>query len=245
MYPTNFIGENLSDQECDTIALSRFKHTLFKDEAQRQQDCWFDYRFMHPILRTYLFAHYYQRAYKATYEKYIDIDSAHVIGLSRPQDPLDNRPSSKSPSRLRTPTCLIRARQIADELSIPYDFYTMNSLRFLMKSRHADKMVGQTRDGKLRLNIQASAIYSEYIVLDVLEKWKAYTDARMVWVENPDLCFDESTNHHPYKLEMERYYLKQIITRTNKSFPLESAVDKRLVRQQTAENFGKRFDLSW
>lgn len=235
-----YIGENLSDAECDLIAITRFSNKLFEGESYLQQHCFFDYRHMHPTKRTYLFAHEYMKSYKALYERYINIDSENIYGLSRPNDPLDNEPPRNKTAKLRTPTCLWTARQVADGACIPYDFYTSAALNYLFQDRFHKAILGQNADSKVRLNIQASALYSDAVLTHVTEKWKDYTNARMIWSENERLAFTEKEMNgkakpHPYKLDYERYIAKQIMNRHMRIYAIQSALAKRAMRNVLAE----------
>jgi hypothetical protein len=235
-----FIGQNLTDAECDLIALTRFPKRLYDGESHLQQNCFFDYRYMHPVKRTYLFAHEYMKSYKALYERYIDINSDGIYGLSRPKDPLDNDPPRNKTAKLRTPTCLWVARQVADANCIPYDFYVNAALKYLFNERYYKAMIGTTAKKKIRLNIQASALYSVEVQEHVENKWSDYRKARMVWSENERLAFDEpemdgEKRPHVYKLAYERYVAKQIISRTMREFPVQNALTRRALRRPMAE----------
>lgn len=239
-----YIGSNLTDAECDLIALTRFSKRLFDGESQLQQVCFFDYRYMHPVKRTYLFAHEYMKSYKALYERYIDIDSDGIYGLSRPKDPLDNDPPRNKTAKLRTPTCLWVARQVADAKCIPYDFYVSAALKYLFEERYYKAMVGQTATKKVRLNIQASALYSVAVQECVEKKWSDYQKARMIWSDNERLAFDElemqgKKKPHVYKLDYERYIARQILSRTMREFPVQNALAKRALRTPMADKLGQ------
>ena len=239
-----FFGENLTDAECDLIALSRFSKKLFDGESQLQQICFFDYRYMHPVKRTYLFAHEYMKSYKALYERYIDIDSKGIYGLSRPNDPLDNDPPKNKTAKLRTPTCLWTARQVADANCIPYDFYLNAALKYLFNERYYKAMIGTNATKKIRLNIQASSLYSVEVQKCVEEKWDEYRKARMIWSSNPRLAFDEmemdgEKQPHVYKLAYERYVARQILGRTMREFSVQNAISKRALRKTMATRLFK------
>lgn len=231
--------DELTDSDCEYIALSRFNLKLFDGESELQQVCWFDYRHDHPVKRTYRFAFAYMRSYQALYEKYINIDSEQIYGLSRPNDPLDNEPPRNKTARLRTPTCLWRARQVADGLSVPYEFYTRNALQYLFEDRFFKQILGQNAKKKVRLNIQASAMYSQEVIEHVEKKWAEQRKARMAWSDNPRLCFTESeiagtTKSHPYKLALERFIIKEIAGRTVKEFAIDNAITRRVLRPVVA-----------
>lgn len=231
----SFIGSELTDAECDAIALTRFSKALFDGESELQQKCFFDYRHMHPTKRTYLFASIYMKRYKELYERFIDMESDHIYGLSRPNDPLDNEPPRNKKAKLRTPTCLWKARQVCDGIGMPYSFYIGRSLTKLFQDRYYKAMLGTTATNKTRLNIQASGLYSSDIIEHVIDSWEEHLRARMVWSDNVRLCFTESESNgqskpHIYKLVYERFVLDQIMTKVHKEFSLQTALSKRAIR---------------
>jgi hypothetical protein len=246
MYPTNYIGSELTDAECDEIALARFDKKLFKDESELQQACWFDYRFMHPVKRTYLFAHTYVQNYKAAYEKHVDINSEKIFGISRPNDPLDNRPANVGPngkakSKLSAPTCLWKARQMADGLCIPYHYFTSVGLDAAIKNAYNEALFGRTAsdNSKTRMKIQPSILYSEKISDLILEKWDEINTYRINWVDSERLVFNNeemnsAVKPHKYKTDAELYLLKQIHGKRIRGFALQKAVDARMLRPQLA-----------
>lgn len=246
----SYIGEELANGECDVIALTRFDKKLFAGESHLQQACWFDYRYDHPVKRTYHFAHHYMENYRALYQKYIDADADHIHGLSRPKDPLDNSPPVNKTAKLRTPTCLWKARQVCDALCIPYDFYTYNALKKLINERFVKALLSENREQKIRLNIQASGLYSDDVIEHVSRLWKDYQKSRITWSTNPRLTFNTSemnaeSRPHPYKLAYEKYVIKQIITRTVKEFSIANAINKCVLRPAVANKiFGDDMDIA-
>jgi hypothetical protein len=187
-----------------------------------------------------MFAHEYIKSYKALYERYIDVDSDGIYGLSRPNDPLDNEPPRNKTAKLRTPTCLWIARQVADAKCMPYDFYLNAALKYLFNERYYKAMVGFNAEKKVRLNIQASALYSVAVQEYVEGKWAEYMRARMIWSESERFAFNEEemqgkSKPHVYKLAYERYVIKQILLRTNKEFPVQNAMTRRALRVPMAQ----------
>ena len=235
----SYKGETLTNEQCDKLALERFSLKLFEGESELQQLCWFDYKHDHPVKRTYRFAAEYMKAYKALYMKYIDCDADHIYGLSRPNDPLDNDPPKNKKTKLRTPTCLWRARQVADGLGMPYDFYVSTALEQLFRTRYKKTLLSMNAENKQRLNIQASAMYSDELVAHVAQKWEEYQKARIIWSENEALAFtpDEmalKNAPHEYKLAYEKYLIKQIYQRTMRDFALDTAIQRGYLRPQIA-----------
>lgn len=245
-----YFGKSLTDAECDALALERFSPKLFDGESELQQRAWFDYRYLHPVKRTYHFASDYMNSYQALYRKYINIDAEGIYGLSRPNDPLDNRPPPNKTAKLRTPTCLWRARQVADGLRIPYDFYTRVALNYLFEERFYKAVLSLNANQKLRLNIQASALYSEAVIEHVLSKWEEYAKARITWSDNPRLAFTEEEMNgkakpNLYKLDYEKHILRQIYPRPHRIFSIETAITRRALRPVVAAKiFSSEYQLT-
>jgi len=240
MYPTKFIGEDLSDVDCDLIALDRFDTKLFKGENELQQSCWFDYRYLHPIKRSYLFSHFYVEAFKAAYEKFISDKTEKVFGLSRPKDPLDNRPNVGKTRKLSTPTMLIRARQVCDSMQIPYEFFTTIGLRIAVRERFNEMLISSTKDDRARLNISPCSLYNDKILAKIEKQWKEISAQRMYWCTNERLVFSKDERElvgvpHLYKLDLERYVLKHILNRTLHTFLINKSIDKGFLRTAVAK----------
>lgn len=93
-------------------------------ESLRQEDRylyglkWFDYRFLHDVHATYLFAEAYRTAYRECFRQMIDHErAAHVKGV-RSEDIFDG-----TQPRNYHLTGLYKGRQWADMLTMPYDAY--------------------------------------------------------------------------------------------------------------------------
>lgn len=81
-------------------------------EATLMRKRWFDYRGMHPILATYLYAHYYQEQVSRFYETVVDIRTVHRARPFSHPDVMNTKDAVP----------LWNARRAADERGIPYPF---------------------------------------------------------------------------------------------------------------------------
>ena len=122
-----FFGQDLSDDECEGLMLERFGSgdrvfkKRFKRELNLMQTKWFDYRILHPVIATYLFAWEYTKVYQRYYAMTIDYGkSAYVRGFKGGDAWLSTNSGG-----------FVNARQKADELGMPYGFFISNAFDFL------------------------------------------------------------------------------------------------------------------
>lgn len=112
--------------------LIRCAGTICVDDLKRERRLyqlkWFDYCFLSPAKATKLFADSYIKAYREAWARHFDRDeSARRRGLFKVPSFSAPDPSSKERQLL---TSLWRARQFADELGVPYDFFCRSAFQF-------------------------------------------------------------------------------------------------------------------
>jgi len=96
-------------------------------ERKRIRQTWFDYRHIHPVLRSFVFLKEYERAYQRAYKRY----------YGTPSRPGKDLPSTKSLYR-RKPTAIrliILKMHLIDELGCPYDTYFNAAIDHMMQER--------------------------------------------------------------------------------------------------------------
>lgn len=117
-----YFGCNISSEKADLIALENIDDSLLVLESGLRKTRWFDYWDLHPTVATYLFAFYYKEIYKEWWARRIDAESAHSVAAIKHRNVFD--------SDSREKTGLWKARQSADRLGIPYDFYIRQAFKY-------------------------------------------------------------------------------------------------------------------
>src|SRR5689334_14061481 len=65
-------------REIDNLDLALIPTQLVKREPELSRATWFDYRFVHPVHRTRLFAYHWRIAYQQKFREYFDRDQSHL-----------------------------------------------------------------------------------------------------------------------------------------------------------------------
>jgi hypothetical protein len=116
------IGIGLTADQYDEIALSLIKADLWAKESELMNTKWWDYRRLHPVEATYVFAYTYIEQFALRNRHRVDISRAPYIKPLKGKDPLlDNMKQINS---------LVKARQFADEYGMPYAFHIKHALKF-------------------------------------------------------------------------------------------------------------------
>jgi len=112
----SYFGESLTNAECELIFLnSNIPVSAAKTENRLYGMKWFDYRELHFIKATYLFADEYAKAYQAMTKKVVDFERApFVTGFKGEDIFVESSRNYKG---------FYKARFSADMLGMPYDFY--------------------------------------------------------------------------------------------------------------------------
>jgi len=182
----SFFGDDLTDFQCEVLQIERFgnnqrafrKH--FRLELQLFQSKWFDYRLLHPVMATYLYAAEFIRAYRRYYSMTIDCEKGQYVKGFKGNDALQNKQSIS----------FIRGRQAADELGIPYWFYIEKAYEWLYikKWKHIPRHVH---------------LYAEDVIEYVSKQWEARIRETLIIAES-DFFRDEINGDRPeYKAHQE------------------------------------------
>ena len=120
-------GLNLDHMECDRIwSLLGFKKEWSTFEVPLFGSKWFDYRLLHPVQATYLFAHKLTETYKRAYaENFDESRAAYVRGFTGSDVMMNSKPGVASG--------MWRARQHADAIGCPYEVYLQIVVDKLMR----------------------------------------------------------------------------------------------------------------
>jgi len=118
----SFPGCDWTPSQCDELAIQHIPVNLLAREAELFSTKHWDYRFLHPVQATQLFAHHYSQARKHAAERRIDIwVGRNMRGIK--SDVIFDLPT-------RAITGFWKGRQMADSLGIPYDFYCEHVMLF-------------------------------------------------------------------------------------------------------------------
>lgn len=173
----DYFGSSLTTEECERIALLRIAPVYRETEAELFTLKWFDYRHLHPVKATYLFAHLYEKAIRDIHAKTKDYLEAKTLVVLDHKDifrpPVDKMPLDFS---------FWRARQEMDRHGVRYDF----GLDFLMNRAAARGW---------RVYPRPNQLYTEEAVLDVRDAWVKYRHAVMQTARNPRFKLDQFSGH--------------------------------------------------
>lgn len=144
----SFLGKDKDVVECETLMLS-VPRKILEGEVSLFATKWFDYRRLHPVQATYLFAHHYEVAYRRSYAMTRDVVAAEFTKPLRASDLFESADVLS----------VWRARQACDSIGVPYDFYAHRALEHSVKNGW-------------RFIPRPNQIYTDSMVDDVREAWE-------------------------------------------------------------------------
>lgn len=206
----------LSDEENDLIALDRVSSRLLSKESELSGKCWFDYRFMHPTQRTYLFAHYYDEAYRHMLRLHVDYEQAEGPNprsyfpkndpLGKTQAQLSREKKTGVKVSFKNTTSIWKARQTADDLCVPYDVFCMSGVKAAV--------------GRIWKRMPSPAqLYSDNILNAIIERWAEIASCK-IYAARSDFFELKSWTNHPSQLEHASWLVSQISCRVNPELSL-------------------------
>jgi hypothetical protein len=198
----SFYGHDFSSEECDRRGLLYIDSKLFRGEPELINKRWFDYRFMHPIKATYLFAFYYRNAYRKFFKQTADIREAKQKGGFRGIDCLTQNK--------QTAHGFLRARQHADRLGIPYDFYVFEAMRLAISKLWQKPP-------------RPAHLYSDEFSTAIQIAWD---EELSVCVRLPIHGFYRTPGAHIFKAQFKQWLAGQILARSAPEFMLAYAVER-------------------
>jgi hypothetical protein len=169
MADENEIRAGLSWEDYDVLAWTRINKEWLELERGLMTSKWFDYRFLHPVQATLVYANAFHKAYRAAFASTIDHRAAEHIRLFDEATLFE--PESKA-HKIRL-AGLWRGRQVADAIGMPYEVYCTMALKETL------------RYWKQRYLPQPAQIYSERIVERVVEAWAERQKAILMFSRLP------------------------------------------------------------
>lgn len=216
MMLAEFTGAELSEVECEFIALERISLSVLKEERELVKTAWFDYRALHPTKRTYLFAHFYEEAFRHMIRLHVDYEQVEGDSprtylpkhdpLGKPKSVLAKEAKTDKVSSFRVTTGVWKARQKADLLGIPYDVFCMSGMKAAI--------------GRIWQRIPTpSQLYSVNILEQVIDRWEELMTQR-IYAATLDFYSLRRWEGHPSQMEHSEWLCRQIASRTRPEFPL-------------------------
>ncbi len=152
---------------------TRLSRTQVAIEAELNTTKWFDYRFLTPMQATELFSKSYAEKYRLKFGRNVDSSQASKTSGTR---------SHRWDSSSRELSSFWVARQFADSMGIPYDYFIEPAMQALMD-------IGYKRIP--RPNQLYAAKTRRLICTKAHEHWTEWTEtARLMWSELPQYHID-------------------------------------------------------
>ena len=175
----SFYGSDLTDLEAEKLFIERFGggerafKTHFRKELKLRDKKWYDYRTMHPVVATYLYAAEYRRVYRSYYSKTVDFQRAMYVKGFKGDDAWMANSSGG----------FIKGRQQADSMGIPYWFYIENAFEWLYRK-------------KWKHIPRQTHLYNKEVIQFVLDAWITRATETLIVAELP-FFKDQSNNKRP------------------------------------------------
>lgn len=156
----------------NAIAARQFGSEYVAKELQLSQKKWFDYRFLTPARATKLFAVEYERSFKQKWRSYIDHKEASLKrGIMIAPHPKLLVTKQEQINLSRENTSLWVARQRADELGLPYDFFIEQTIEAHMRNGY---------NTLPRPNQLAAGRTAGKVIEKVKDAWQEWTSAQFI-----------------------------------------------------------------
>jgi hypothetical protein len=206
-----FFGSDLCDLDCEALMIEKFGvgerafKAHFKLELSLFQTKWFDYRLMHPVTATYLYAHEFVKSYRRYYAMTIDCGKArYVKGYS-----------GKDPWLIKNAMMFVKGRRQADKLGTPYDFYINAAYEFLYvkKWKHLPR---------------PCHLYAEDVIEFVDNKWREYSRSALMLAES-DFFRDEGNAERPEFIAHQRWMMDRLQKSKIKEIAAESLRERGFI----------------
>lgn len=220
MSDTPIYGLDKTLDECDWIyahipaAVTREDNGLFKLK-------WFDYRELHSVHATYLFADAYRTAYREAFRRNYDYERAEFVSGIAGEDIF-----AFETKTLASTTGFIKARQWADALGMPYIEFARIAMTWAMRRQR-------------KYPPRPSMLYSFDILTAIQETWRDRQTGQM-FVAAGDQFKNQRYVGHPTQDAHHEWLLQQAALRANADHYLARVlyVDDVLLESKVEARFG-------
>lgn len=213
-----FYGLGLPLETLDYNLLKFWRYKADVDLAQLTNNCWFDYRFMHPMLRVYYFAD----ILKKNIVKY-NMAVANFFWAKK----VDSIASLFLRENKSTITAIFTACWVADSFGIPYDFYLENALEKILSTRQV-----------FRINL----FYTESVVNYILDKW-AERNISGIYLAKSSSYIKYNHFDNPYADDYQAYLCTNSNNKENRRFYLKTLIYQveHLGEKYAIKKYGKEY----
>lgn len=209
--PSEFFGHDRGLVECEVLAIKSVDPRFLKLEAELFESKWWDYRRLHPVIATYLFAHEYNNAYQWIVKRCRDIERGQYMKGFKGKDIFEGKEV----------IAFWKARQSADRLGMRYDFYIRTAMKW-------------AEDRNWRNIPRPIHLYSDDLVEHLKEKWAEEARARLQSATAECYRID-SYSAHPDQDAYREWAFEQVSRRPYKEFALHHYMQHGQVCEQLAE----------
>ncbi|CDT54019.1 conserved hypothetical protein [Vibrio coralliirubri] len=222
----------MNSAELDHLTIITVSPALLDGEADLYKSKWWDYRLMHPLEATRVFADAYVKAMKSALKKQIDI----YIGMNaRVLKKGDLLLESKT-----TITGLWKARKIADKHGVPYEFWCHRAMEY------ADLCCWPYPPKPCHLYSESVKAESETwsaisMVEFILTRWNEWRQVNLL-VSTDDFYQIENNVEHPYQRAHRISLMRQIQRSSRPEFSLAAYVyeNPMLKHTEAIQQFGEK-----
>lgn len=195
--------DEFSTEELDGVAIDAIPRPLLVKETDLMSTKWFDYRTLHPWQATAIFLEAYRSEHAWVMRKREDVQS-HWFHKGIKVSKLHNAGSRQLVS-------IWKARQAADLVGCPYDFYCRELLDWAEKRNWTHLP---------RIN----QLYTEEHIEVVKELWERGKRDRLRVATEP--CFEREAGDEWYQRDYRDFLIEQIKMRAHKEFSLATLIYK-------------------
>lgn len=153
-----FFGSSLTKEDCEVFSIAFVDRKLLKKEPELYGTKWFDYRELHPVMATYLFAHHYNKAFG----EFMRVNKNHKLRYMAAF-------KGKDVIKAKEAKSFWRLRQIADAHGVRYDFFMNEVMRWCANR------------GWRQPPRPAHVSSNEEMLADILIKWEGVSNEIIQW----------------------------------------------------------------
>jgi hypothetical protein len=235
---SGYIGCDLSEDDYEITMATKWDKSLVREELGLFSRKSFDYRHLHPVQATYYFAHVFVEQTRSIIRKHIDNTPPKVLNSGKTKDwnplktgdvfepPSDPKKAKSWKSKTKS---LIKARQTADRLGIPYEFFISKGLR----SYYFGRYYLFENEGKRTLPTP-EMFTTEDCLVSIADAWLQELDSRIHHATHPRYLIENDCGHTDVS-EHQTSLLSQISRKSDPTPALRKFLAMGLLSEERIE----------